>query len=99
MTIASFVPFAVFALRFPADRAEGWRRHAQTVLLWSLAVLVPLGIYVSIGAFFARPIAAAAFAGNMLGVAGVIFVAVTFALTSSTRRRRIGRRFVGLGSA
>ena len=99
MTTASFVPFAIFALRFPADCADGWRRRAQAVLLWSLAALVPLGIYVSIGPFFAWPIAAAAFAGSALGVAGVAFVVVTFALAffHAPPADRAKIRWVGLG--
>ncbi len=99
LTTASFVPFAIFALRFPADRAEGWRRWAQAVLLWSLAALVPLGIYVSIGPFFAWPIEAAAFAGSTLGVAGVAFVVVTFVLAffHAPPADRAKIRWVGLG--
>jgi len=99
MTTASFVPFTIFALRFPADRADGWRRQAQAVLLWSLAALVPLGIYISAGPFFAWPIAAAAFAGSALGVAGVVFVAVTFALAffHAQPADRAKIRWVGFG--
>jgi hypothetical protein len=99
MTTASFVPFAIFALRFPADRADGWRRWAQAVLLWSLAALVPLGIYVFIGPFLGWPIEAAAFAGSTLGVAGVAFVVVTFALAffHAPPADRAKIRWVGLG--
>jgi hypothetical protein len=99
MTTASFVPFAIFALRFPADSANGWRRQAQAVLLWSLAALVPLGIYVAIGPFFAWPVEAAEFAGSTLGVAGVVFVVVTFALAffHAPPADRAKIRWVGLG--
>ncbi|HEX3467688.1 MAG TPA: hypothetical protein VHT05_06375 [Candidatus Elarobacter sp.] len=69
------------------------------MLLWLLVALVPLGMYASLGPFFAWPIEAATFAASALGVAGVGFVAVTFALSflHAPPAERAKIRWVGLG--
>jgi len=81
VSAASTVPFAIFALRFPNDEAIGWRRHAQSVILWSLVVLVPLGIWNAFGLQLALRVVETQLIGGIVSIAGLIFVAVVFALT------------------
>jgi hypothetical protein len=83
----AWVPFAIFALRFPNDSETGWRQVAQRVLLWSLVVLVPLSIWFSIGGLFNLPQPVRDVTGFLgfgmvfLAIAGLAFVALTFAIT------------------
>jgi len=58
----AWLPFAIFALRFPADAVAGWRRTVQRLLVASSFALVPLAIYTVLGAFFGGPLVTAAFA-------------------------------------
>lgn len=97
----SWIPFAIFALRFPNDAATGWRRVAQNAVLASLAVLVPLALWFSVGVVAARPVPyAIVLLLGFLQLAGLLFVAGTFALTyvhaSSPDRARLRWVMVGM---
>ena len=81
LSAASAVPFAIFALRFPNDEATGWRRRAQSIILWSLVVLVPLGIWNSFGVPLGLRSSETQTVGGVVAIAGLLFVAVVFALT------------------
>jgi hypothetical protein len=78
----SWFPLALFALRFPNDAATGWRRVAQAVLLLGLVVLFPFAAFSSSAVLFgiAPPDLIFDVVAN-LAVAGMLFVAVTFAIT------------------
>lgn len=97
----AWLPFTIFALRFPTDRIDGWRLFVQRVLLFSLIVLVPISVYAALGTLFAGPSLLVAnlvllqflpMAGFLSGAA--IFVA-TYAHADATDRPRI--RWVILG--
>lgn len=80
----AWIPFALFALRFPSDTAAGWRLPAQRVLLWSLIPLVPFTIWTSAGALFALPPPDIDLdLQGLLTAAGFVFAAVTFWVTYS----------------
>jgi len=97
----SWIPFAVFALRFPNDAATGWRRVAQNVVLTSLVVFVPLAMWENVGVLAARPAPdAVTLVLGFLQLGGLLFVAATFALTyahaASPDRARLRWVMVGM---
>lgn len=97
----AWIPFAIFALRFPNDRVAGWRLTAQRTLLLALIPLIPLTIWTSAGALFALPPPDLALdLQGLLTVAGFLFVAVTFAITyagaSAVDRPRLRWVMVGM---
>ena len=91
---------ALFALRFPNDDPTGWRRSAERILLLSLPIFIPLNVWVQSGYLFGvlpPPWLFGLFA--FLGVAGLLFAALTFVLTytNSTVSDRARIRWVMLG--
>jgi len=95
---AASAMLAVFALRFPNDRADGWRRPAERIAWASLALFVPLGVYVQCGVF-GWPLGLAAAILSGAGAIGLVFVALVFLLTyvHSSAAERAKVRWVGLG--
>jgi hypothetical protein len=59
----AWLPFALFALRFPTDRVDGWRLIAQRTLMLSAVVLIPIAAYSVLGELF---VGTYAFAANLL---------------------------------
>ena len=95
----ALVPLIVFALRFPDNRADGWRRVAERTAVASTVILLPLNAYVSYGPMFGWP---TAFVGAVLGIIGIAalpLVVCTFVLSyvhaPDTDRAKI--RWVGVG--
>ena len=97
----SWIPFAIFALRFPNDAATGWRRVAQNAVLASLVVFVPLAMWQNVGVLAARPAPdAISLLLGFLQLGGLLFVAAIFALTyahaASPDRARLRWVMVGM---
>jgi hypothetical protein len=83
----------VFALRFPNDDPRGWRRAAERILLCSLVVFVPLGVWIYAGALvgsvappFVPEIFGIASIGGLLAAA-LVFVATYLSATVIDRAR------------
>jgi len=97
----AWLPFAIFALRFPADSVAGWRRNVQNVLLASSLVLLPLAAYSVLGELFAGPfvVAANVVVYEMLPVVGFLFGAAIFVGTylHAPPPERVRLRWVILG--
>jgi len=95
----ALVPLIVFVLRFPDNRAAGWRGVTERAAVTSTVILLPLNAYASYEAMFGWP---TAFVGTVLGVAGIAalpLVVCTFVLSyvhaPNTDRAKI--RWVGVG--
>jgi hypothetical protein len=78
-----WLPFMIFALRFPTDRIDGWRLIVQRGLLLSLIALVPASAYAAIGALFAAPnlLIANLIVFQILPTIGFLFGAAIFIAT------------------
>jgi hypothetical protein len=101
LTGAAGVMFIVFALRFPHDRADGWRRIAERIALASLAVLAPLGAYTFVASTSGWPLALANTVATVasaveLALGALVFV-VTYTHAPAVDRAKI--RWVGVGLA
>jgi hypothetical protein len=97
--VANFA-LAIFALRFPNDDAPGWRRTAQTAVLWTAAVLLPMSFWRVAATQLAAPgYDLAAEIAGVAAVAMLLFVALVFALTyaHSPAADRAKLRWVILG--
>jgi len=83
----------VFALRFPNDDPIGWRRAAERILLASLVIFTPLGVWAYAGGMFghvAPPAVSTIFAITTIGgllAAALVFVATYVSATVVDRAR------------
>ena len=83
----------VFALRFPNDDPIGWRRAAERILLASLVIFTPLGVWAYAGGMFghvAPPAVSEIFAVATIGgliAAALVFVATYVSATVVDRAR------------
>ncbi len=83
----------IFALRFPNDDPIGWRRAAERILLASLVIFTPLGVWLYAGGMFghvAPPAVSTIFAITTIGgllAAALVFVATYVSATAVDRAR------------
>jgi hypothetical protein len=79
----AWVPFTIFALRFPTDHLAGWRLGTERALLWSLAFFVPAQAYVATAELFGTtlPLWVNVIASQILPVAGAALGSVVFIIT------------------
>ncbi len=55
LTVLAWIPLTIFALRFPTDRLDRFGQTLERGMLWSLVLLVPLALYVQLGALIDGP--------------------------------------------
>ena len=95
----TLVPFIIFALRFPNNRADGWRGVAERAVASATAILLPLNVYASYGAMFGWPTGLAGTIQSGTSIAAIPLVVCTFVISylHAPNIDRAKIRWVGLG--